>query len=191
MTRLVVFCCSTDFDDCCCWLFFLCSSVSLFFVLGTTELLTVTFDTFLFFIDLLYTAWFSPPGFFSGVFLVGFLFSRRPNGLCVRCFVCAYVSGFRVSLFGSGFGRLAVWFGSSPPSPSPLPPLCCLLVLCVLHLALACIQPGDLSPAMAPASSGPPPRASVLTRLLLGDVGWTRGGVGRKGDRGHCDPAQV
>ena len=70
------------------------------------------------------------------------------------------------------------------------PPSCCLFVLCILYLSLAFRQQQDgaLSPAMAPAPSGPPPRASVLTCLLLGDDRRTRGVVGRGGNRGHCDP---
>ena len=101
-------------------------------------------------------------------------------------------SGF-VFLF-SGFCSVVVSVGlrfglfcSPPPS---LPPLCCLLVLCVLHLSLASRQQqdGEFSPAMAPAPTGPPPRTSVLTCLLLGDDSQTRGVVGWWGNRGHCDP---
>ena len=138
MTRLVFFCCSTDFDDCCCWLFLLCFFVSLVSVLGTTELITIHFDAFFSFIDFLYTAWPFPPGFFPVFFpfLSGLLFFRRPNGLFVRCLSVFLFLASWVFLFGSrvrsacGFVRPVF----PPPPPSPLPsPL--VLLACAVRLA--------------------------------------------------------
>ena len=203
VTRRVVFwLIRLTYDDCCCWLFFLCSFVSLVSVLGTTELITVHLRTRCFsFIDFLYTAWFLSPRvfLFRCLFVVWVLFFPVGQMACLgSAFVLKVLSflvlsGFLVWVLGSV--GLAVWlrfaFPLAPP-PLPLPPL--LLPACAVRLAshllhLGTQHDGALSPAMAPAPSGPPPRASVLTCLLLGDDGWTRGGVGRKGDRGHCDPA--
>ena len=111
----------TDFDDCCCWLFFLCSFVSLVSVLGTTELITVHFDAFFSFIDFLYTAWL--PGFFPVFLLFGFGWVfLLPHGLKACLVGVLRVLSFLVSRVSClGPGSVGLRFGSVP-SPLPLPP---------------------------------------------------------------------
>ena len=116
-----------------------------FLFLRTTELFTITSDALALFIDLLYTAWPPPPGVFR-CFLVGFLFSRRPNALFLFAVFCWLRFCFWVVVRFRARSACGL-AGSSPPLPlPPFPPLCCLLVFCILHLCLACTNPATCRP---------------------------------------------
>ena len=136
MTRLVFFCCSTDFDDCCCWLFFLCSFVSLVFCFRDDGAHHGPLRRVLLLHRLPVHGVAFPPGFFRCLFswvsvspwakwLVCFFV-----GVCFFWFLASYSVAVSVGL---RFGLVC------PPSPPPsLPPcvdfLCCASCICLLHL---------------------------------------------------------
>ena len=135
MVRLVFFCCSTDYDDCCCWLFFLFSLFPCFCFRDDRALHDHLGRVAPQHRLAVHGVASPPPGFFGVSFCGVLVLSRRPNGVfgfrCLSAFAFLFF-GFFVRLWFRSVCGLA-WF-VPPPSPPSCCLLCCASCIYLLHL---------------------------------------------------------